>query len=132
MDRLHERLSLVRRALENLQDLAVRTSVSAVERDAAIQRFEYTFEAVWKTAQLFLREREGLDLGSPKAVLRAAFRVGLVDDTDLRCALDMADDRNRTVHTYNEAVAQAIFARLAEYARTVDRMLTEMQRRAGS
>jgi nucleotidyltransferase substrate binding protein (TIGR01987 family) len=132
VDRLHERLSLARRALQNLQELASRTSVSPVERDAAIQRFEYTFEALWKGAQLFLREREGLDVGSPKATLRAAFRVGLVDDADLRRALEMADDRNRTVHTYNEAVAQAIFVRLAEYALTVDRMLSEMEHRAGS
>ncbi len=27
----------------------------------------------------------------------------------------MVDDRNQTVHTYNEAVADAIYARLAGY-----------------
>jgi nucleotidyltransferase substrate binding protein (TIGR01987 family) len=132
VDRLHERLSLSRRALQNLQELAARPSVSLVERDAAIQRFEYTFEAVWKAAQLFLRQHEGLDLGSPKAVLRACARVGVVDDANLRRALQMADDRNLTVHTYNEAVAQAIFARLADYVGTFDRLLVEMERRAGS
>ena len=30
--------------------------------------------------------------------------------------LRMLDDRNRTSHTYNEAVAEEIFSRLATYA----------------
>ena len=33
---------------------------NAVLRDAAIQRFEFTFEAVWKALKLFLEENEGI------------------------------------------------------------------------
>jgi len=44
---------------------------SSIERDAAIQRFEFTFEAVWKAVKSVLFEREGIDVGSPKAVIRA-------------------------------------------------------------
>jgi len=29
-------------------------------------RFAYTFEAAWKAAQLYLYEREGVEVGSPK------------------------------------------------------------------
>jgi hypothetical protein len=36
-----------------------------MNRDASIQRFEYTCEAVWKTAQLYLRNFENLELASP-------------------------------------------------------------------
>jgi hypothetical protein len=42
-----ERLAVARRALSTLCELAGAPSPSAVERDASIQRFEYTCEAVW-------------------------------------------------------------------------------------
>ena len=61
MERLTERLATARAALATLHDLVRKPDRSKVERDAAIQRFEYTFEAVWKAAQLYLREVEGLE-----------------------------------------------------------------------
>jgi hypothetical protein len=33
---------------------------------AAIQRFEFTSEAVWKAAKTFLAVRQGIDIGSSK------------------------------------------------------------------
>jgi hypothetical protein len=53
MERIIERLQVVRRALSTLQELTNKPELTVVERDAAIQRFEYTFEAIWKTAQIF-------------------------------------------------------------------------------
>lgn len=41
-------------------------------------------------------------------------------------ALAMADDRNLTVHTYNEALAQAIFRRLRSYTELMGRVLRRM------
>jgi len=38
-----------------------------MNRDASIQRFEYTYEAVWKAAQLYLRNRENLELPSHRS-----------------------------------------------------------------
>ena len=87
-----------------------------IERDAAIQRFEYTCEASWKALQLGLRQEEGIEATSPKRIARASRQVGLLDDAQTQLALTMVDDRNQTVHTYNEAVAEAIYSRLATYA----------------
>jgi hypothetical protein len=50
VDRLRQRLNVAHQATATLRELAVRTAPSKIERDAAIQRFEYTFEATWKTA----------------------------------------------------------------------------------
>ena len=50
---------------------------------------------------------------SPREALRASYRLGWVDDEALW--LRMLDDRNRTSHSYNEAVADEIFSRLPEY-----------------
>ena len=94
MERLTERLATARAALETLNELVRKPDRSKVERDAAIQRFEYTFEAVWKAAQLYLREVEGLDVGSPKRAARAALQVGLFDEAHARQVLVMVDDRN--------------------------------------
>jgi hypothetical protein len=66
MERTGERLALARRALGTLEELVGAPPASLLVRDAAIQRFEYTFEATWKAAQIYLREVEGLEVGSPK------------------------------------------------------------------
>lgn len=129
MDRLRQRLKLAARALATLQELAGLERPSAVERDAALQRFEYTYEAVWKASQRYLLLREGMDLGSPKACIRAARDVELFSDAETERALAMADDRNLTVHTYNEALADAIFARLPRHAAALEAWFKAMSQR---
>ena len=57
-DLVNERIQIAQQALSAFQELVGKEQVSAVERDAAIQRFEYTFEAVWKAAQRYLLIRE--------------------------------------------------------------------------
>ena len=54
MDRLAQRIQLARRALATLRELTLLAAPTAVERDAAIQRFEYSTEACWKAAQSVL------------------------------------------------------------------------------
>ncbi len=85
---------------------------TAIERDAAIQRFEYSFEAIWKTVKRYLDVVEGVEVASPKSVIRASMDNGLLNDRQVRAALLMADDRNLTSHTYNEALADEIFSRI--------------------
>ena len=64
MERLKQKMANAKRALKTLQELLGSKSLTIVERDAAIQRFEYTFEALWKAGKAFLREIEGLEIGS--------------------------------------------------------------------
>jgi nucleotidyltransferase substrate binding protein (TIGR01987 family) len=129
VERLKERLATARRALETLDELVRLPALSRVERDAAIQRFEYTFEAGWRAAQRYLLVIEGLTLGSPKSCVRASREVGLFSDDEAVVALEMVDDRNLTVHTYNEAVAQRIQRNLPRYAELLARWLSAMEAR---
>ena len=46
MERLRERLETAQRALCTLAELSLQHDVSDIVRNAAIQRFEYTFEAM--------------------------------------------------------------------------------------
>ncbi len=114
MERLAQRLEVAQRALTSLVALASEP-YSTVVRDASIQRFEYTVEAVWKAAKAVLADRYGVDVASPKAVVRAAMENGLLTEEQARLALAMVDHRNLTSHTYNEALADEIFAALPAY-----------------
>ena len=129
MDRLNWRMQQAARAFANFKQLAFIDSPSLIERDAAIQRFEYTTEAYWKAAQTALLEHFGVEAASPKAVIRAAAQNGLLSEPDARAAMGLIDDRNLTSHTYNEALAITLFARLAGHAGVLERLLEGLQRR---
>ncbi|MFC4023777.1 HI0074 family nucleotidyltransferase substrate-binding subunit [Oceanobacillus longus] len=126
MERLQERLQSANRALSTLRELVTIEKPSAIERDAAIQRFEFSFEACWKAAKQFLYDIEGVDIGSPKGVIRSSREVNLLSDDETTLGLHMVNHRNLTVHTYNEELAIEIFANLPQYyqllRKWVDRM----------
>ncbi|MFM9104750.1 MAG: nucleotidyltransferase substrate binding protein, partial [Cyanobium sp.] len=48
---------------------AVAETESDLIRNATIQRFEFTFEVIWKTMKLYL-ERQGYDCGGPRSTLK--------------------------------------------------------------
>ena len=123
---VNRRLDIARQALRTLEELDL-GSDDPVIRDAAIQRFEYTFEAVWKAAQAVLRERFGVALASPKPVIRACHENGLLDEAETRLALAMVDHRNLTSHTYNRALAEEIYAALPDYRRLLHTWMARLE-----
>lgn len=129
MERLRQRLELANKALETLNEVLQIGSPSTIERDASIQRFQYSFEALWKLAKRYLREIEGVDLGSPKGVIRTCREVGLFNDEETIVALEMVDDRNLTVHTYNEELAEEIYNKLNKYNVLMNSLVERITRR---
>jgi len=127
MEQLKQKMESAKRALRTLQELLISQNLTIVERDAAIQRFEYTFEALWKTGKAFLREVEGLEIGSPKGVIRAFLQVGLFTEEQTALALAMVDDRNLTSHTYNEGLAEQISEQLDNYAELMSEWLSGIE-----
>lgn len=83
-----------------------------LSRDAAIQRFEFCFELAWKVIQERARA-EGLDCQSPKGCLKLAYKIGWIGDE--AGWLAMLEDRNRTAHTYDEALAKDVYCRLSTH-----------------
>jgi nucleotidyltransferase substrate binding protein (TIGR01987 family) len=118
------RLESARQAVGTLEEVLSEPPGTLV-RDAAVKRFEYSFEAVWKLVQAYMREREGSLCNSPKSCFREAMRVGLLDTDEVERSLEMTDDRNRTTHTYQLKVAQSVFER----ARLYLQLLSELTRR---
>lgn len=76
----------------------------------------------------FLREIEGLEIGSPKGIIRGFLQVGLFTETQTALGLSMVDDRNLTSHTYNEGLAEQIYDQLGNYAELMARWLSTMEK----
>jgi len=132
MGRLSERIAVASRALGTLDELVRKPELTAIERDALLQRFEYTVEATWKAAQRLLSEVEGVEVGSPKAAVRASLRTGLLDEAQTRDALVMVEDRNLTVHTYDERLANEIAGRVPAHARILHAWTDALKGRAAA
>ena len=75
-------------------------------RDGVVQRFEFTFELLWKTIKVSLEEK-GVLAGTPKECLQHAFRLGWIKDD--RVFVAMLEARNRMSHEYDEAEAKKVF-----------------------
>lgn len=117
-------LASYRRALDRLRE-ALSQPGDDIVRDAAIKRFEFTYELAWKALQHALAAL-GLVCRSPKGCLRQAFAQGMIADNELW--LQMIDDRNQTVHTYNEQTAARIHAHLPSYVPLFTELLDAIER----
>ncbi|SDJ23445.1 HI0074 family nucleotidyltransferase substrate-binding subunit [Natribacillus halophilus] len=117
MERLQERIATADKALKTLEDIHDIETPSSIIRDGFIQRFKYTYESAWKLAREYLREIESLDLGSPKRIIHASREIELLSAEETVTALQMADDRNLTTHTYNETLADQIYKKIPGYAK---------------
>jgi nucleotidyltransferase substrate binding protein (TIGR01987 family) len=93
-------------------DEALKQPENDFVRDAAIRRFEFCFELAWKAIQAAAR-LEGQDCASPRTAFSTAWRDGWISDE--AAWLDMLDERNKTSHTYREAMAKEVFDNLPRH-----------------
>jgi len=107
-------------------DEGVKEAKDNLGRDGVIQRFEFTFELLWKTLRLFLLD-EGIITKSPKESLKEGFKFGLIKDEEI--FLDMLEDRNQTSHIYSDEVSAEIFKRIkTRYLDPLKRILNEIKK----
>ena len=130
MARLETRLAEAGAALATLEEVIGRADQSLIERDGAILRLIYTFEAVWKACQQVLADREGVVVASPNSTIRAARRLGWLSDEDAQAAITIGRDRNLAVHMYRGEIGAEIARRLAAHAALLRRWLAALQARA--
>lgn len=126
MERLKSRYADVLRSLGTLEEI-LKEPFSVTVRDATIQRFEYTFEALWKFLKHYLQEKEGRVCNSPKSVFREIFSAGFLSEEETVKCLKMTDDRNDTVHTYKEEIAKAIHSRIGDYFSLMKKLADKFQ-----
>jgi len=81
----------IQRGIESLSDL---------EKEGAVQRFEFTVELAWKTLKDYL-EYQGrvFEPVTPRHVLKEAYAAKILPDGQVW--MDMLDHRNLLSHTYD-------------------------------
>ena len=97
-------------------------SLSQLEKEGAIQRFEITFELAWKTLKDYLEE-SGVVVNpvTPRNVIKEAFAAKLLEDAQVW--IDMMLHRNLLSHTYDITVFEAVLRTVAErYFPAFDRL----------
>jgi nucleotidyltransferase substrate binding protein (TIGR01987 family) len=89
-----------KRAFILLREAIEQDTLSQLEQEGVIQRFEYTMELAWKTMRDYLESQNVVfDQITPRAVIRRAFEAGIIQDGETwQKALDA---RNKMSHTYN-------------------------------
>ncbi len=95
---------------EALSEMASR-KLSKLEKQGTIQAFEFTYELAWNVLRDYLIWQGVETISGSRDAIREGFRLGLISDG--QAWLAMLQDRNRTVHTYNEATANQIIEQLA-------------------
>lgn len=121
---MNNTFSSFEKSLERFEEV-LKEEKTIIHRDAAIQRFEFTTELAWKCIQRFLREQK-IVCRSPKECLKEAFKFDLVEDDPKW--MEALDDRNLTVHTYDEKTADEVYNRLSGYLDILNQLKDKLKK----
>ncbi|WP_232219464.1 nucleotidyltransferase substrate binding protein [Hydrogenivirga sp. 128-5-R1-1] len=96
--------------MRNLQE----TLPAEILYEVTAKRFEYTYEALWKTIRLFLLEEKGIECNSPMDCFKALYSVGLIDEKHSEDIPKIVRMRNNIVHIYDFSLAEDLFKFIRE------------------
>jgi len=105
--RWKQRLSNFKKSLAHLAVAVEIEEPSIVQQAGTIQFFEMSFELAWKTLKDYLEEQGFTDVKSPKATIKKAFEISLIEDG--HTWLEALENRNLAAHTYDDETAQEIY-----------------------
>jgi nucleotidyltransferase substrate binding protein (TIGR01987 family) len=97
-------------------------TLSDLEKEGTIQRFELAFELAWKILKDYL-EHEGRTIApvTPRNVIKEAFAARVLRDGQIW--IDMLDQRNLLSHTYSAAMCdKAVLAIRDRYLAAIDEL----------
>ena len=81
-------------------------AVDELLQEGLIQRFEYTHELAWKVMKDYAEYQGYTDVRGSRDAIRKALEMGLIDD---RRWMETIEDRNLTVHNYDNEIASEIY-----------------------
>jgi nucleotidyltransferase substrate binding protein (TIGR01987 family) len=111
-DKLERSLIYFQKAMDRFTEV-MQEPESSIVMDATIQRFEFTYELMWKTLKIFLEDIHGIRTVSPRQVFKEAYSLSIVEQEDI--FLEMIKSRNLLSHTYNEEQALDIYKKCPSY-----------------
>jgi len=101
-----QRFENFEKSFKLLEDAIKIENPSILEKAGIIQFFETTFELSWKLLKDYL-EYQGFIVKSPRDTIKRAYENDLIDNG--KTWLEALNDRNLTVHTYDEIVANEVY-----------------------
>lgn len=107
--RWQQRLESFGRALGQMEAavaLKDTRTLSNLEMEGLVQRFEITQELAWKTIKDFYESQGDTNLQGSRDAFRLAFERGLI--TDGQVFMDTIKSRNLAAHTYREEILRQL------------------------
>lgn len=123
---LHFKIDDFEKALNKFAEVAYMTNKSELERDATIQRFEFTYEIAWKCLKKALESRGADKIAFTRDVFKSSLIGDYIDDEALWS--EIISNRNLSVHTYNEAFIVTLESKLALYCDTMKTLLINLKK----
>lgn len=98
----------------------------SIIKEGVIQRFEFTHELAWKIMKDYL-EYEGIqNITGSRSAVKEAYNKGLIAQGQVW--MDMIESRNKTFHTYDEAILDSEFMKiLTDYHPAFQLFYTKMK-----
>ena len=103
--------------------IALAAPKTDLNRDASIQRFEFTIELAWKTMKRILQYKSIL-INNPRDTVREAAKESLIDDP--KAWFVFLENRNLTTHVYNEEIAEKIYNSLPKFKIALDAFINNI------
>lgn len=110
-DRFLTALANAEKALANLQQSIAKPVEEPRDLSGIVKDFEIVYELSWKLLKKFL-EREGHETGSAREAFAKTHQLGLLKEESIW--LKIIEDRNLTVHTYDQKFAMEMCARIGK------------------
>lgn len=123
-EKLNRNIINFEKALNRFKE-ALKEPKSTIVLDATIQRFEFTYELMWKTLKTFLQDIHGIRVVSPRHVFKEAYQISLIEQEDV--FLEMINSRNLLSHTYNEELANDIYRKCPSYLKAMQNVLKRIK-----
>jgi len=134
LDSLKKAVAALNNVLARSDDAEFMRGLDEVARNAiksgVIQHFEFTYELCWKFIKRWLEVNISptvADGVTRRELFRLAAENRLIDDVEQW--MRHHDARNETLHTYDPAIAERVYAAAHEFARDARRLLEALEAR---
>lgn len=112
--RWKQRFANYEKALRQLSEAVEKFGGNPLDiiKEGIIQRFEFTHELAWKVMKDYLEYEGFQNINGSRSATREAFQKNIIKEGEMW--MHMIESRNKTVHTYDEAILNSEFIKIAD------------------
>ena len=115
------------KSLSKLRDYLKYPKDDEVARSAQVKAFELAAESFWKMMKVFLLTEKGLEVRSPKDVMRECHNTDIFSEEEKIIGIHIIEGRNLLAHIYEEKLAEEVSEKIPEYAKFMEKILERIQ-----